>query len=70
MLRKLSTLEIGNIKLVDKLTLTLNGKEAWFFHGDVFDISIQNAKWIAKLGSWGYDLLILDNRFMYVRFLS
>ncbi len=64
MLRKLSTLEIGNIKLVDKLTLTLNGKEAWFFHGDVFDISIQNAKWIAKLGGWGYDLLILGNRFL------
>lgn len=62
MLRKLSDFEIGNIKLVDKLILNLDGKKAWFFHGDVFDISIQNAKWIAKLGGWGYDVLILGNR--------
>lgn len=32
------------------------------FHGDVFDASIQHAKWIAKLGGWGYDLLIYFNR--------
>ena len=36
-------------------------KEFGFFHGDVFDLSIQNAKWIAKLGGWGYDFLILMN---------
>ncbi|MBZ9787892.1 UDP-2,3-diacylglucosamine diphosphatase [Psychroflexus sp. CAK57W] len=64
MLRKLSDFEIGNIKLVDKLILNLDGKKAWFFHGDVFDISVQNAKWIAKLGGWGYDMLILANRFL------
>lgn len=64
MLRKLSDFEIGNIKLVDKLILNLDGKKAWFFHGDVFDISIQNTKWIAKLGGWGYDLLILGNRYL------
>lgn len=64
MLRKLSDFEIGNIKLVDKLILNLDGKKAWFFHGDVFDISVQNAKWIAKLGGWGYDMLILGNRFL------
>lgn len=62
MLRKLSDFEIGNIKLLDKLILNLDGKKAWFFHGDVFDISVQNAKWVAKLGGWGYDLLILVNR--------
>lgn len=49
---------------MDKLILNLDGKKAWFFHGDVFDISVQNAKWIAKLGGWGYDLLILFNRFL------
>ena len=42
--------------------LELDGKKAWFFHGDVFDASIQNAKWLAKLGGWGYDLLILVNQ--------
>ena len=61
MLRKFTDTEIGNISIVNKLVLDLDGKKAWFFHGDVFDISIQNAKWLAKLGGWGYDLLILMN---------
>ena len=64
MLRKLSYAEIGNLRIVDKLVLDLDGKQAWFFHGDIFDASIQNAKWLAKLGGWGYDLLILINRFL------
>ncbi|NRR92708.1 UDP-2,3-diacylglucosamine diphosphatase [Winogradskyella undariae] len=61
MLRKFTDTEIGNISIVNKLVLDLDGKKAWFFHGDVFDISIQNAKWLAKLGGWGYDFLILIN---------
>ena len=64
MLRKFTDTEIGNISIVNKLVLDLDGKKAWFFHGDVFDISIQNAKWLAKLGSWGYDILILLNGFV------
>ncbi len=64
MLRKFSDTSIGNISVVDKVVLNLDGKKAWFFHGDVFDISIQNAKWLAKLGGWGYDILILLNRFV------
>ncbi|MBV7268311.1 UDP-2,3-diacylglucosamine diphosphatase [Winogradskyella luteola] len=64
MLRKFTDTEIGNISIVNKLVLNLDGKKAWFFHGDVFDISIQNAKWLAKLGGHGYDLLILLNSFV------
>ncbi|WP_225036526.1 UDP-2,3-diacylglucosamine diphosphatase [Winogradskyella sp. SM1960] len=62
MLRKFTDTEIGNVSIVNKLVLDLDGKRAWFFHGDVFDISIQNAKWLAKLGGWGYDFLILINQ--------
>lgn len=62
MLRKFSDTTIGNISIVDKIVLNLDGKKAWFFHGDVFDMSIQNAKWLAKLGGYGYDILILLNR--------
>jgi len=62
MLRKFSNTSIGNISIVDKAVLDLDGKKAWFFHGDVFDISIQNAKWLAKLGGYGYDVLTLLNR--------
>ncbi len=64
MLRKFSDTQIGDFKLVDKLVLELDGKKAWFFHGDIFDSSIQNAKWLAKLGGWGYDLLIILNQFI------
>ncbi|GAL63010.1 UDP-2,3-diacylglucosamine diphosphatase [Algibacter lectus] len=62
MLRKFSNTTIGNISIVDKIVLDLDGLKAWFFHGDVFDVSIQNAKWLAKLGGYGYDMLTLINR--------
>ena len=61
-LRRFGETTMGNIHILDKLVLNLDGKKAWFFHGDVFDASIQHAKWVAKLGGWGYDLLILFNR--------
>ncbi len=62
MLRKFSGNAMGRLRILDKLVLDLDGKKTWIFHGDVFDISIQNAKWLAKLGGWGYDLLILLNK--------
>lgn len=62
MLRKFTNTTIGNISIVNKLVLNLDGKKAWVFHGDVFDVSIQSAKWLAKLGGYGYDLLIVLNR--------
>ncbi|MXN93114.1 UDP-2,3-diacylglucosamine diphosphatase [Flavobacterium sp. Sd200] len=64
MLRKFSDTEMGNVCIVDKVVLELDGKKAWFFHGDVFDSSVHHAKWIAKLGGLGYDYLILLNRFI------
>lgn len=63
-LRKFTDLHLGNISLLNKLVLDLDGKKAWIFHGDVFDASVNHAKWLAKLGGWGYDLLILINRFL------
>ncbi|MQP51263.1 MULTISPECIES: UDP-2,3-diacylglucosamine diphosphatase [unclassified Flavobacterium] len=63
-LRKFTDLHMGNISLIDKLVLELDDKKAWIFHGDVFDTSITHAKWLAKLGGWGYDILILINRFV------
>jgi UDP-2,3-diacylglucosamine pyrophosphatase LpxH len=64
MLRKFSDTYMGNFSLVDKLVLNLDGKKAWIFHGDVFDASVTSAKWLAKLGGYGYDLLILINSFI------
>ncbi|WP_308992513.1 UDP-2,3-diacylglucosamine diphosphatase [Mariniflexile litorale] len=62
LLRKFTDTSVGNISIVNKLVLELHGKKAWFFHGDVFDISIQNTKWLAKFGSYGYQVLTLLNR--------
>lgn len=62
MLRKFTGFQMGSLQIVNKVVLPLNGKNAWFFHGDVFDVTMQHSKWVAKLGAKGYDLLILLNR--------
>lgn len=64
MLRKFEGMQLGNITVCNKVILDLNGKKAWFFHGDVFDVCMQHSKWLARLGAKGYDLLILINRFV------
>jgi UDP-2,3-diacylglucosamine pyrophosphatase LpxH len=61
LLRKFTDFKMGNLEVLNKLVLDLDGKKAWFFHGDVFDITMKNSKWLAKLGGLGYDLLILLN---------
>ena len=64
MLRKFAGFKMGSLKIVNKVILDLdNDKKAWFFHGDVFDVTMQHSKWLAKLGAVGYDTLILINRF-------
>ncbi len=64
LLRKFSDLNIGSFRLTDKLVLDLDNTKAWFFHGDVFDVTMQHSKWLAKLGAVGYDSLILINSFV------
>ena len=59
--RKFEGFELGGLKIVNKLLLTLDGKKAWFFHGDVFDVTMEHSKWLARLGSIGYGLLIFIN---------
>ena len=64
MLRKFVGFKMGSLKIVNKIILELdNGKTAWFFHGDVFDVTMQHSKWLAKLGAVGYDMLIHINSF-------
>lgn len=61
MFRKFVDFNMGTFSINNKVVLELDGKKAWFFHGDVFDISIKHAKWLAKLGAIGYDFLIIIN---------
>lgn len=68
--RKYSGIHLGNIDLEDKLVLDLDGKKHWFFHGDIFDVSMRGSRWLAKLGNTGYELLILTNKLINgVRFV-
>ena len=60
-LRRYSPASLGQLQLLDRLSLTIDGERYWFFHGDIFDASMKHAKWLAKLGGFGYDLLIRIN---------
>ncbi len=62
MLRRFSDLRLANFILTDKLILEIDGKKAWFFHGDVFDLSVNTSKGLAKIAGKSYDYLILMNR--------
>lgn len=62
LLRKFGELSFGLVHLRNKLVFQVDGRTHWVFHGDVFDASIQKARWLAKLGGAGYDLLIRINR--------
>lgn len=61
MLRKFSGFKLGSFRIDNKVVLNLNGKKAWIFHGDVFDVTMQHSKWLARMGAMGYDTLILIN---------
>ncbi|TKC13046.1 UDP-2,3-diacylglucosamine diphosphatase [Pedobacter polaris] len=64
LLRKFADMHLGTFHLQNKLVLELEGKKAWFFHGDIFDVTMQHSKWLAKMGAIGYDSLILINSFV------
>jgi UDP-2,3-diacylglucosamine pyrophosphatase LpxH len=68
MLRKFAGYQMGSLKITNKLVLEHDDKKSWIFHGDVFDVTMQHSKWLARLGSIGYDLLIIINRL--VNFIS
>ncbi|WP_239693410.1 UDP-2,3-diacylglucosamine diphosphatase [Rufibacter roseus] len=63
MLRRFAGMKLGSLQIQNKVVLELsNGQKAWVFHGDVFDVTMQHSKWLARLGAVGYDTLILLNR--------
>jgi UDP-2,3-diacylglucosamine pyrophosphatase LpxH len=61
-LRKFGEFSLGFINLCNKLVFQLHHKTHWVFHGDIFDASVHQARWLARLGGQGYDLLIRINR--------
>jgi UDP-2,3-diacylglucosamine pyrophosphatase LpxH len=62
LLRRFAGTRLGALRLANKLVLDLPHGKTWLFHGDVFDVTMRHARWLARLGAHGYDLLILLNR--------
>ncbi len=60
-IRKFIPFYSGNIFFRDQLELDIGGKRHLFFHGDVFDMSVQISPFLAKLAGFGYDNLIKLN---------
>lgn len=64
-LRDFTDFGLSNFSIVNNLVLEIDQKKCWIFHGDVFDNTTKgSAKIIAKLGGYGYDLLIILNRYI------
>ncbi len=61
-LKSFRTFELGNFQMRNQLQLTLDGKKAWFFHGDAFDPMPWAGRWFARFGREGYDFLRTANR--------
>jgi UDP-2,3-diacylglucosamine pyrophosphatase LpxH len=63
--------KLGNIEICEDYRLenfvwdsydTMIPKHYYIFHGDVIDVFITKYKWLAKIGSIGYDLALWINR--------
>jgi len=52
----------GNIHILERfIHVTVDNKPILVIHGDQFDAVIKNAKWLAHLGSWAYDVAMALN---------
>lgn len=55
-------LDLGNIKMrEDMIYQDLSGRSHYIFHGDILDVFSTNIKWLAKIGSVGYDMALWLN---------
>ncbi len=56
--RKLDPTYMGTIRIANRLSLELNGKNTLFIHGDIFDFSLRYSHWFLNFGSIGFNLLL------------
>ncbi len=60
--RDYTGLTFGGVEVVDHaIHETADGKKLLVIHGDQFDIVVRNARWLAFLGDWAYDVAIAAN---------
>jgi UDP-2,3-diacylglucosamine pyrophosphatase LpxH len=63
-LRRYSGVDFGNIRLTDEAVhVTTSGEKLLVVHGDKYDSVIQTQKWLAVIGDWGYESLVVVNRY-------
>jgi len=62
-------IHFGGIEVIDKtIHVTADGKRYLVIHGDLFDVVIRHARWLALLGNHAYDLAIaLNTHFNRIR---
>ncbi|MEI8147164.1 MAG: UDP-2,3-diacylglucosamine diphosphatase, partial [Alphaproteobacteria bacterium] len=59
----------GGVEVIeDAIHVGADGKRYLVIHGDVFDVVVRNAKWLAHFGDWAYDAAItINTSFNWVR---
>jgi len=56
-------ISMGNINVKEQISYEgINGKKYLVLHGDIFDVFTVNMKWLANLGSIGYDICLWINK--------
>ena len=53
---------LGDISVMEDYKIEINKIRYYVFHGDVLDIFITKMKWLAYIGSVGYDIALWLNR--------
>jgi UDP-2,3-diacylglucosamine pyrophosphatase LpxH len=68
-LREFCGLTFGGIEIAETIVHeAADGKRYLVIHGDIFDMVIRHAKWLAFLGDWAYEIaLALSTRINIVR---
>tara|TARA_A100001011_G_scaffold235772_1_gene243762 strand:+ start:166 stop:963 length:798 start_codon:yes stop_codon:yes gene_type:complete len=62
-LRSFSPLNLGNIKILDEdVHNTEDDRDILIIHGDEYDVITKYSRWLAVLGSIGYEILMTFNR--------
>ena len=66
-IREYSGYAFGNVEIhIDYTHVTVDGKRLLILHGDEFDTIVKYNKFIAKLGNWAYDILLIFNQYTNV----
>ncbi len=61
-LRDYLGLTFGDISIVDRaIHTTADGRDYLVIHGDQYDVVVANARWLALLGDWAYEMALWSN---------